>query len=146
VCGASNYDVGARVPTALVGAELPGGLRIERRRLRGVESAGMLCSEKELGLSEESSGLMLLEPDAPVGRPIVEHLGLDDVILTINATPNRPDWLSHLGVAREVVAITGTALRLPTAAPREGGARAEDLVSIEIRDPARCTRYAARVV
>ncbi len=146
VCGAANYGVGAKVPTALLGAELPNGMRIERRKLRGVESAGMLCSAKELGVSEESAGLLLLEENAPVGQAITEHLGLDDVVLTLNATPNRPDWLSHLGVARELVALTGTKLRMPAAAPQESGTPASDLVAVEIRDPARCGRYAARVV
>jgi len=146
VCGASNYGVGARVPTALVGAELPNGMRIEKRKLRGVESSGMLCSEVELGLSEEGSGLMILDEDAPVGTPIVEYLGLDDVVLTLNATPNRPDWLSHLGVARELVALTGTRLALQGAAPKESGRAAAELISVEIAAPERCRRYAARVV
>src|SRR5690606_25276600 len=88
VCGAANYEVGDKVPTALVGAVLPNGMRIESRKLRGVPSHGMLCSESELGLAEESEGLMILEVDAEVGKPIVEHLQLDDVVLTINATPN----------------------------------------------------------
>lgn len=146
VCGAANYEVGARVPTALVGAELPGGMRIERRKLRGVESAGMLCSEVEIGISDESSGLMLLPEDAPVGTPIVDYLHLDDVVLTINATPNRPDWLSHLGVARELAAITGARLRMPEAKVREEGASASERIAIEIEAPDRCTRYAGRVV
>ncbi len=146
VCGAANYGVGAKVPTALVGASLPNGMLIERRKLRGIDSAGMLCSEVELGLSEEGTGLMLLDESAPVGQPITEHLGLNDVVITINATPNRPDWLSHLGVARELVALTGTTLRLPGAAPRESGKAAAEIASVEIADPSRCGRYAARVV
>lgn len=146
VCGAANYDVGAKVPTALVGAELPGGLRIERRKLRGVESSGMLCSAKELGISEEGKGLMLLDPGAPVGRPIAEVLPIVDTVLTVNATPNRPDWLSHLGVARELVALGGTRLRMPEARPLESGAATAERIAVEIRAPDRCGRYAARVV
>lgn len=146
VCGASNYAVGAKVPTALLGAELPNGMRIESRPLRGIMSSGMLCSAKELGLSEESAGLMLLEENAPVGAPIAEYLGVSDTVLTVNATPNRPDWLSHLGVARDVVSLTGTKLRLPGAAPRESGASVESVASVEIAAPDRCGRYAARVV
>ncbi len=145
VCGASNYEVGDKVPTALVGATLPGGLRIEARKLRGLDSAGMLCSASELGLADEVDGLLLLDPGLPVGRSIVQALALDDVILTLNATPNRPDWLSHVGVARELVALTGTRLRLPSASPEESGAEASSLISIEIRRPDLCGRYAARV-
>lgn len=146
VCGADNYEVGAKVPAALVGAVLPGGLRIEARKLRGVDSEGMLCSAKELGLSEDADGLMLLDPGLVPGTPIVAALGLDDVVLTLNATPNRPDWLSHLGVARELVALLGTSLRPEEASPREQGASAGSLVSVQIEAEDRCGRYAARVV
>jgi len=146
VCGAANYQVGDKVPTALVGAVLPGGLRIEARKLRGVPSHGMLCSASELGLEEESQGLLILEPDAPVGAPIAHVLGLDDVVLTINATPNRPDWLSHLGVAREVAAATGARLRRPEIDLREEGRGIEDAAQVAIEWEERCGRYAARVV
>lgn len=146
VCGASNYEVGAKVPTALPGAVLPNGMSIESRPLRGVMSSGMLCSEVELGLSDEGEGLMILEGDAPVGEGIVAHLGLDDVVLTINATPNRPDWLSHLGVARDLAALTGTRLRLPSASPAETGGDVAGAASVEIVAADRCGRYAARVV
>jgi len=146
VCGAANYGVGAKVPAALPGAVLPGGMRIEARKLRGVDSAGMLCSAKELGLSDDASGLMLLEDDLIPGTPIAEALGLDDVVFEINATPNRPDWLSHLGVARELVALTGTRLRALDARPAEGGAEAGDAVSVSVERPDLCGRYAARVV
>lgn len=146
VCGAANYEVGDKVPTALVGAVLPGGMRIESRKLRGVPSNGMLCSESELGLSEESEGLMILEADAPVGTPIVEYLALDDVVITINATPNRPDWLSHLGVAREVAALTGARLLWPEAEVEEEGGPVEEAASVAIEWEERCGRYAARVV
>lgn len=146
VCGATNYRVGDKVPTALVGAVLPGGMKIEARKLRGVRSEGMLCSESELGLSEESEGLMILEADATVGSPIVEALSLDDVVFTINATPNRPDWLSHLGVAREVAALTGASLLWPKLELEEEGAPVEELASVQIEAEERCGRYAARVV
>lgn len=146
VCGADNYEVGDKVPTAMVGAVLPGGLRIEARDLRGVPSHGMLCSEVELGLSDEGEGLMILEREAQVGRPIVEHLHLDDVVFTLNATPNRPDWLSHFGVAREIAAVTGASLRRPQPEVREGAAQATALASVRIDAADRCGRYAARVV
>lgn len=146
VCGAANYEVGDKVPTALVGAVLPNGMRIESRKLRGVPSHGMLCSESELGLAEESEGLMILEVDAEVGKPIVEHLQLDDVVLTINATPNRPDWLSHLGVAREVAALTGAELRWPEPRLEESDEPVEGKAKVEIEWAERCGRYAARVL
>src|SRR5690606_30168378 len=146
VCGAANYQVGDKVPTALVGAVLPGGMRIEARKLRGVMSHGMMCSARELGLSEESEGLMILEPDAMVGTPIARHLELDDVVLTLNATPNRPDWLSHLGIAREVAALTGARLIWPEVKVVEEGAPIEEKASVAIEWPERCGRYAARVV
>jgi len=146
VCGASNYGVGAKVPAALPGAVLPGGMRIEARKLRGVDSAGMLCSEKELGIAEDASGLMILSDDAVPGTPIAKALGLEDVVFEINATPNRPDWLSHLGIARELVALTGTRLRAVDSAPGEGGGLSSDAVSISVERPDLCGRYAARVV
>jgi len=146
VCGAANYEVGAKVPTALVGATLPGGMRIEARKLRGVDSAGMLCSAKEMGIAEDASGLLLLDPSLRPGTPIREALGLNDVVLTLNATPNRPDWLSHLGVARELVALTGTRLKPQPATPKESGEAAASLIAIRLEAPEACSRYAARVV
>lgn len=146
VCGAANYREGDKVPTALVGAVLPGGMKIEARKLRGVPSHGMLCSERELGLSEEGEGLMILEADAPVGMPIVQHLDLEDVVLTIAATPNRPDWLSHLGVAREVAALTGAELVWPEVKFSEEGGPIDDKASVSLEWEERCSRYAARVV
>jgi len=106
VCGASNVHAGARVPCALVGAELP-GLSIKQAKVRGIASFGMLCSAKELGLAEESSGLLLLPADAPTGVSIRAYLDLDDKLFTLKLTPNRSDCLSLLGVAREVAAVTG---------------------------------------
>ena len=105
VCGAPNVRAGMKVPTALIGAKLP-GLEIKAAKVRGVESHGMLCSEKELGLCAESSGLMALPPDATVGASVRDVLDLDDQILTTKPTPNRGDCLSILGVAREVAAVT----------------------------------------
>lgn len=146
VCGASNYEAGAKVPAALEGAKLPGGLVIGKAKLKGVESFGMLCSGKELGLDEDHGGLLLLEPDAVVGTPIADHLCLRDVALTLNVTPNRADWLSHLGVARELVAATGLPLRAAEAGPEETGAATEARIAVFTEAPDRCARYAARVV
>jgi phenylalanyl-tRNA synthetase beta chain len=109
VCGAQNVTVGMKAPCALVGAKLP-GIEIKQAKVRGVASFGMMCSEKELGLAEESAGLLELSADAKVGLSIREHLDLDDHLFTLKLTPNRSDCLSLNGIAREVSALTGTSL------------------------------------
>ncbi len=106
VCGAKNYQVGDKIPLALPGAVLPGDFKIKVGKLRGVESEGMMCSAKELGISEESAGLLILSPAAPVGTPIGD-LFPSDTLFDLEITPNRPDLLSHRGIAREMAAITG---------------------------------------
>ncbi len=146
VCGAKNYKVGDKVPVATVGTKLPGGTKIEKAKLRGTESFGMLCSSRELGLSEEASGLLILDPALKTGTPIAEALGLRDTVFEVNVTANRADCLCHLGVAREVAALTGKPLRLPDTTLVEGGASAESLVKVRIDDLERCPRYAARVL
>ncbi|QDE83378.1 phenylalanine--tRNA ligase subunit beta [Myxococcus xanthus] len=146
VCGAKNFKVGDKVPLATVGAKLPNGMDIKQAALRGVDSFGMLCSSKELGLSEESSGLLILPADTRVGTPIAEAVGLDDVVLEVNVTPNRPDALSHLGVAREVSVVTGSALKVPQPKPAESGTPASEQVKVRVEAPDRCPRYVARVV
>jgi phenylalanyl-tRNA synthetase beta chain len=146
VCGAKNYRVGDVVPLATVGTVLPGGNRIERAKLRGVESFGMLCSARELALSEDAAGLLILPPEVAPGTPIARALGLDDVVLEVNVTPNRPDALSHLGIARELAAVLGVPVRLPAPALREGGGPAADAVRVRIEAPEKCGRYAARVI
>lgn len=110
VCGAQNVTVGMKAPCALVGAKLP-GIEIKQAKVRGIASFGMMCSAKELGLAEESSGLMVLDADAPVGQSIREHLDLDDKLFTLKLTPNRCDCLSLYGIAREVSALTGAPLQ-----------------------------------
>ncbi|HEX7560251.1 MAG TPA: phenylalanine--tRNA ligase subunit beta, partial [Usitatibacter sp.] len=104
VCGAPNVAAGQKVPCALVGAKLP-GLEIRKAKLRGVESSGMLCSARELGLSEDHAGLLVLDDDAPVGRDVREVLGLDDAYFTVKLTPNRGDCLSMFGIARDLAAM-----------------------------------------
>jgi phenylalanyl-tRNA synthetase beta chain len=146
VCGAKNYKVGDKVPLATVGTKLPNGAEIKQAALRGVDSFGMLCSARELGLSEDASGLMILSPEAKPGTPIAQALGLDDAVLEVNVTPNRPDALSHLGVAREVGVVTGAAFRPPEPKPPEKGSAAAEKVKVRIEDAARCPRYVARVV
>src|SRR6058998_1228132 len=108
VCGATNYKVGDKVPLVLPGAKLPNGLEIRKSKLRGVESEGMLCSSKELGLGDDAGGLLILSPDAKIGAPIAD-LFPADTILDVEITPNRADLLSHFGLAREIAALTGAA-------------------------------------
>jgi phenylalanyl-tRNA synthetase beta chain len=143
VCGAQNYRAGDVVPLARPGARLPDGTEIRRAKLRGVESAGMLCSQRELGLSDDHSGLMILPPGVRVGVPLDELLGLPDTILEVNVTPNRPDALSHLGIARELSAITGVPVRVPQAKPAGKGTLP---ARVDVEDVQRCPRYVARVI
>ncbi len=146
VCGAKNYQVGDVVPLATVGALLPGGTKIEKAKLRGVESSGMLCSAHELGISEEASGLLVLPKDTAPGLPIAQVLGLDDVLLEVNVTPNRPDALSHLGIARELAPLLGRQIRRPDRKLAESGKPAGEAVKVRIENKDKCARYAARVI
>lgn len=146
VCGAPNTKVGVRAAFAPPGAMLPGGRAIGVAKIRGVESHGMLCSERELGLGEEHEAGLLTVDGAPLGADLVDHLGLDERVLEIEITPNRPDCLSIIGVARELAALTGARLRPPRIALRESRepARALARVRVEARDL--CPRYTVRVV
>src|SRR6266540_4244195 len=146
VCGAKNYQVGDVVPLATVGTSLPGGQKIEKAKLRGVESFGMLCSARELGIDAEASGLLILPRDVAPGTPVAQALELEDALLEVNVTPNRPDALSHLGIAREVAALTRSEVRMPRPQLVEGGGPAADAVRVRIEAPERCHRYAARVI
>ncbi len=146
VCGATNMKAGDKVALARVGARLPGGFRIKKARIRGQASHGMMCSERELGLGDEHSGILILPPDAPLGEDLAAYLGLPETVLEVEITPNRPDCLSVLGVAREVAAVTGADLRTPRPRVREEGPPVERETSVEIRAPELCHRYAARVI
>lgn len=146
VCGAANFREGDKVPVATVGAALPGGARIERARLRGVESEGMMCSAPELGVTGDPSGLLVLPSDAPVGASFAEYYGLADVVLELEVTPNRPDELSMKGIAREVGAITRKPWRSPSFELTEVGPGVDTLVHVSIEDEDLCGRYAARFV
>ena len=147
ICGAPNTKVGVRAAFAPPGAVLPGDRRIGTTTIRGVESQGMLCSERELGIGlEHEAGIFVLDGDAPLGADLIAHLGLDDHVLDVEPTPNRPDCLSVLGVARELAALTGTRLRVPTIAPKEAGAPVRTLVRVRIEAPDLCHRFTARVV
>jgi len=143
VCGAPNVAAGIKVPVALPGANLP-GLAIKATKVRGVESNGMLCSAKEIGLAEDAAGLLLLPGDAAIGADVRRVLDLDDQLLTLKPTPNRGDCLSLLGVAREVAAITGASLVPP--AMRAVRASGTDRLGVTLEAPQACPRYCGRVV
>jgi phenylalanyl-tRNA synthetase beta chain len=146
VCGAPNVQAGLRVPYATPGTVLPNGRRIEVAEVRGVRSAGMLCSAVELGLGEDASGLLVLAADAEPGMPLARHLGIEETILEVAPTPNRGDCLSILGLAREVAALYEVKLRQPALRLREHGEPAAARIAVRIDDPAGCARYAARYV
>ncbi|MBI5918905.1 MAG: phenylalanine--tRNA ligase subunit beta [Nitrosomonadales bacterium] len=143
VCGASNVAVGVKVPCARIGAVLPGDFKIKQAKVRNVESFGMLCSAKELGLAEESQGLWLLPADAPVGTTIRAYLDLDDTLYTLKLTPNRSDCLGIAGLAREVAAITGCAITPVVAAPVADSV--PDTLPVTV-SAAACGLYCGRVV
>ena len=148
VCGAPNVVAGMRVPCALIGARLTGAdgmaFEIKPTKLRGVDSQGMLCSAKELGIDEDHSGLLPLAADAPIGRDVREVLTLDDTLFTLKLTPNRADCLSLLGVAREVAAITGAALNAPAIAPVAAASDAR--FPVKISAASGCGRFTGRVI
>jgi phenylalanyl-tRNA synthetase beta chain len=146
VCGAPNATPGARAAFAPPGAALPGGRTVQAISIRGQRSEGMLCSEKELGLGEDEAGILLLPRDAPLGTDLVAALGLDDWILEVEITPNRPDCLSVVGIAREVAALTGAPLRMPSTVVREGKTEVSALASVLVEAPDLCPRYTARVI
>jgi phenylalanyl-tRNA synthetase beta chain len=143
VCGAPNVAVGMRVPCAMVGAKLP-GLEIKAAKLRGVDSNGMLCSARELGLSDEHEGLLPLAADASIGQDIRQYLDLDDVYLTLKLTPNRGDCLSMFGIARDFAAVTGGKLNLP--ATPAVAATSSDSRPVKISAPKACGQYLGRVI
>jgi len=146
VSGAPNVAPGVRAAFAPPGATLPGGREVRARTLRGQRSEGMLCSEKELGIGDDAEGILLLASDAPLGSDLVTYLGLDDFILEVEVTPNRPDCLSVVGVAREVAALTGAPFRFPVIAVKEGDAEIAALARVEVEDALLCPRYAARLI
>src|SRR5580698_6150947 len=146
VCGAKNYKVGDKVPVALPGVTLPNGITIKEAKLRSVESQGMLCSAEELGLPKGEDGLLILPADAPLGKKFAEYLGPGDTVFDIEVTPNRPDWLSVIGIAREVSALTGNPLKLPDVSITESGEPVEKLTSVTVEAPDLCPRYTVRVI
>ncbi len=147
VCGAPNIAVGQVVPYAAPGAILPSGMEISRREIRGVSSAGMICSEKELGLGEDASGILIFGDDTSIGRPLAQAIPeIEDQVLDVSLTPNRGDCLSVLGIAREVAALAGTRLHVPEFEIEEGSESIHDRMTIEVPDYELCPRYVARLV
>lgn len=144
VCGARNFMVGDRVPLARVGARLP-EMEITERKIRGQVSQGMLCSGAELGVSKDHSGILVLPQDAPLGAGVVDVLGLNDTIFELEITPNRPDCLGMIGIAREVAALLGKELTIPAVEVKPDES-ASARVRVDIEDPVGCPRYVARYV
>ncbi|MFO7821107.1 MAG: phenylalanine--tRNA ligase subunit beta [Lentisphaeria bacterium] len=148
VCGAPNCDAGKKVPMATVGTELGEGFKIKKAKLRGEVSYGMLCSAAELGISDDQEGLMELSEDAVPGKPLSDYLEQDTVI-DWEITPNRPDWLSHIGIAREAAAVSGrteTFKRPDATLPHATAPTVEELVTVNVQDPDLCPRYTARII
>jgi len=146
VCGAPNVREGILVPLAKVGATIPGGYTIKSSRIRGEVSEGMLCSEEELGIGEDAAGILVLPETLHPGQDLAAALNLEDTVLEVSITPNRPDCLSILGIAREVAALTGARVRYPETSIDESGETIHDLTSVDILDPDLCPRYTARMV
>lgn len=144
VCGAPNAAAGLKVPLARVGAELPGGMKIGVAKMRGVQSSGMLCSARELGLSQDHAGLLELPAEMTPGQSIREALDLDDTLFTLKMTPNRADCLSILGVAREVAALTGAPLSVPTA--KAVPVTLDERLPVKVEAPDLCGRFGGRVI
>ncbi len=144
VCGASNVRPGLKIPAALIGAVLPGDFKINQSKLRGIESFGMLCSEKELGLAADASGLMELRPDAPVGGDIREYLTLNDTLIEIDLTPNRADCLSVEGIAREVALLNKMDWKPIEVTQAEIDHK--DTLAISVEEPSACPLYLGRLV
>jgi len=143
VCGAANARAGLIAPCAMVGAELP-GISIKQAKVRGIESFGMMCSSKELGITAEATGLLELDSDAVIGRDIREHLDLNDHLITLKLTPNRSDCLSITGIARDVGAITGAATKFEEISPV--AAELQQTKNVKVVEQAACPRYVGRLV
>jgi len=144
ICGANNVAKGVKVPTAIIGATLPGDFKIKKAKLRGVESFGMLCSAKEIGIAESAEGLLLLPQDAPVGQDIREYLSLNDQVIEVDFTPNRGDCLSVAGIAREVGVLNDSELLVqenPKVVPSS-----DETFEIQVEATSDCPRYQGRVI
>ena len=147
VCGAPNHKAGDKVVLAQVGAKLAPDFVIKKGKIRGVESNGMLCSEEELNIGKDSDGIMILPEDTPVGVPMKEYLGINDTVFELEITPNRPDCLSHIGIARELGAYYSKEVKYPSfAINSESSEKTADNISVEIEDSNLAKRYVARII
>lgn len=146
VCGAQNHKSGDRVIVALPGAVLPGNFAIKKATVRGVDSGGMLCSLKELGLAKESDGIAILPTDAPVGKTYAEYGGYDDVTFELKVTPNRADCLSHYGLAREIACLYGKDLKIPKTEFKTGAQSTKSEMTLEVKAGDICPRYTGRYI
>ncbi len=154
VCGAPNVAAGQKVAVGLVGATVPKSQHgdntepfvLRKVKIRGEESSGMICSEFELDLGSDAEGILVLNPGAAVGQPLARHLGVEDVAYDVEITPNRPDWLSHIGVAREVGVLVKRLPKLPSVRLHESSTPVRRFLSVEIKDKKNCLRFAARMI
>jgi len=144
VCGAQNHKQGDKVIVALPGAVLPGNFAIKKSKIRDVESNGMLCSLKELGLATESDGIYILASDAPVGKLYAEYAGHDDIVFELKVTPNRADCLSHYGLAREIGCLLNKPVKVPEIAQNFSGGSTQDKIKLEVLNSELCPRYCGR--
>lgn len=150
VCGAQNHNTGDKVILALPGAILPGNFKIAKAVVRGVDSGGMLCSFKELGINQDSAdksdGIVICDPNTQIGMPAAKHFGFDDVTFELKVTPNRADCLSHYGLAREVSALLSRPLKAPALKKNYNGGKTIDKISVEVLDAKACPRYMGRSI
>lgn len=146
VCGAPNHKLGDKVVVAKIGAILPGDFKIKKSKIRDIESFGMLCSEVELGIGENGDGIIILPEDAPIGEEYRKYLGLDDVVFELEITPNRPDCLGHIGIAREIAAYYGRKVKYPSATFTEAIDSTTTVAKVNVEDKDRCKRYMGRVI
>jgi len=146
ICGAPNVAAGQKVPVAINGAKLPGGFKIKKTKIRGVESNGMICSEAELKLSNRAEGIMVLDDALEPGSDFKKLLGKGDYMIDIDVTPNRPDCFGVLGIARDVATSAKTELKKPYAVPEESGKDVNNFIKVNIWDEERCPRYSARYI
>jgi len=146
VCGASNVSAGQKVPLALVGTRFSNGIEIKSAKIRGIRSVGMLCAEDELGISDDHSGIMILDCDAEIGTKLKDYLDRNGATYDIDLTPNRPDCTSHIGVARDIALLTGGELKKPVISLHEADKPVAAEITIEIQNAQACPRYVARLI
>ncbi len=146
VCGAKNHKAGDKVAVAQVGAVLKGDFKIKASQIRGVDSFGMLCSTDELGLSEGSEGILILNKDLKIGTPLSEVKEYSDVVFELNVTPNRADCLSHIGLARELSTLLNRKVKMPSAELKETKVNIDDQIHVELKDEESCPRYCGRMI